>query len=139
MALFGSCVPHVWLGLCNLPLRLLVACPIVPCCGVCSWFLLPGLTPLATNAVALRSWATLVSPGVNGVLRTWGGSMSRYPMAGGVTEEGLLLACVGAACMGRLDLSCEDASVGTRVRVCLCARDVVSVMHLPWLLVFASQ
>ena len=46
MAVFGSCVPHVWLGPCNLPLRLLVAYPIVPCCGVCSWFLLPGSLPV---------------------------------------------------------------------------------------------
>ena len=53
VALFGSCVPRVWLGLCNLPSGLLVACPIVPCRGVCSWFLLPGcLVPIA----AYISW-----------------------------------------------------------------------------------
>ena len=52
MAFVGSCVPHVWLGPCNLLLRLLVAYPIVPCCGVCSWFLLPGWLPLAALGYA---------------------------------------------------------------------------------------
>ena len=46
VAFVGSCVPHVRLDLCNLPSGLLVACPIVPCCGVCSWFLLPGSLPV---------------------------------------------------------------------------------------------
>ena len=85
--------------------------------------------------MALLSWAPLVSPGVNGVLRTWGGSMSRYPLAGGALGEGLLLACAGAVCMGWSDLLCHEASVGIRVGVCLCAHQVVSVTLRVWLLV----
>ena len=82
------------------------------------------------------SWAPLVSPGVNGVLRTWGGPMYRYPLAGGARGEGLLLACAGAVCMGWSDLLCHEASVGIRVGVCLCAHQAVSVMLRVWLLVF---
>ena len=37
------------------------------------------------------SWTPLVIPGVIGVLRTWGGSMSRYPMVGGTLVARLLL------------------------------------------------
>ena len=52
MALSGSCVPHVRLGPCNLPLRLLVAYPIVPCCSVCSWFRCLVLPPLLLKKIS---------------------------------------------------------------------------------------
>ena len=77
----------------------------------------------------------LASPGVNGVLRTWRGSMSRYPLAGGAFGEGLLSACAGAVCMVWSDLLCHEASVGIRVGVCFCAHQVVSVTLRVWLLV----
>ena len=86
------------------------------------------------GGAAQISWAPLVSPDVNGVLRTWGGTMSRYPLAGGARGEGFLLACAGAVCMGWCYLLCHDASVGTRGGVCLCAHHVVSVMLRVWLL-----
>ena len=89
--------------------------------------------------VVVQFYTQLGPPRVSG--RHWsiaqeGGSMFRYPMAGGARGEGLLLACAGAVCMGWSDLLCHEASVGIRVGVCLCAHHVVSVMLRVWLLVF---
>ena len=81
-------------------------------------------------------WVPLVSGCHGRIAHARGGSIVGYSMTGGALVVGFVLACAGAVRMGWFGLLCHEASVGTRVGVCLCAHHVVSVVLRDWLLVF---
>ena len=74
---------------------------------ICSYIWIVLVLP-----VHFQGWAFLGSPGVMGVSVCTAGSLFAfnwapvqvYPMAGGVLEVGLFLACAGAVCMGCFEL-----------------------------------